>query len=331
MRLFLYFLVLLICPLEVLIGNELNKLNEKNREEESEKLEKLFSEYAKFYALPDDVDLLDITEVLLKSPFVKDSQKQTIQNFNRRIFVFIYPSDGLKIKGLISFVPDPQNHPSLVFLRGGNRIFGIQNPASDLMCLGQYTVISTTYRDGVSEGTDEFGGDDVNDVKNLMDFIPHLKNKLGVNFQNQKTFLLGGSRGGMQMFLALGRFPELQTRFTKIISLSGLLDMRDCIASRSDMEEMFISDFGLEKGVNEEEWINKRDPILTVNHISKQLPILIIQGTHDNRVSLQEGYNMVNKLQLTSHNVTYWEINNGEHCLSNLTNRTKLILDWLEE
>lgn len=291
----------------------------------------MYVEYAKFYELPSDVNLKDITEDLLKSPYVKDEQKQSIKNSNRRVLVFIYPSDGLKIKGLISFLPEPQKHPLLVFLRGGNRIFGVLNPGSDLTCFENYTVISTMYRGGVSEGVDEFGGDDVNDVKNLISFIPVLENKLKVSIQNQKTFLLARSRGGMQMFLALARYPELQTKFSKIVSLSGLLDMRQNIASRPDMEEMFVKDFGLEKGINDEEWINKRDPLLTTNKIIPQLPILIIQGTDDNRISLEEGRNMVSKLQMVGNNVSYWEIQGAKHCLSNIKNRAELILNWLEE
>ena len=143
--------------------------------------------------------------------------------------------------------------------------------------------------------------------------------------------MLGRSRGGMQMFLTLARFPKLQDCFSKIVSLSGILDIRQCIASRSDMEEMFIEDFGLEKGINEEEWINKRDPLLTVDHIQPQLPILIIQATDDNRVSLAEGYNMVSKLQMAGKSVTYWEIEGAKHCLNNIEGRVDLILNWLEE
>ena len=40
---------------------------------------------------------------------------------------------------------------------------------------------------------------------------------------------------------------------------------------------------------------------------------------------------MVSKLQSAGNNVTYWEIEGGKHCLSNIVDRTKLILNWLEE
>lgn len=333
MRLTFFFLVLLIFSFShaLLSGKGAAKSDEEKLKQETEKLEKIFAEYAKFYEMPPEVELKDITEEVLKSPYVKDVQKQAIQNFNRQIYVFTYPSDGLKIKGLISFVPEPQNHPLLVYLRGGNRTFGVVNPGSDFICFEHYTVISTMYRGGVSEGIDEFGGADVNDVKNLLSYIPELENKLGLSFQNPKTFLLGASRGGMQMFLALARFPELQTQFSKIVSLSGMLDMRQCIAFRQDMEEMFIEDFGLEKGVNEDEWINKRDPLLAAPQIIPQLPILIIQGTDDNRVSLEEGYHMVSSLQMAGNNAAYWEIEGAKHCLGNIEDRMAFIFKWFEE
>ena len=334
MNLVLFFLFLIISHFNstsLLLGKETHKLDNETRKKETEKIKDLSAEYAKFYEIPANTELKDITEDILQSPYVKDTQKKTIQQLNRRIFVFTYPSDGLKIKGVISFIPDSQEHPLLVFLRGGNKILGIVNPGSDLMCFDRYTVISTMYRDGVSEGKDEFGSNDVNDVKNLIDFIPELKNKLNLSFQDKKTYLLGRSRGGMQMFLALARFPEIQNRFSKVVSLSGLLDIRQNIASRPDMEEMFVKDFGLEKGINEEEWINKRDPLLTVDSIQSHLPILIIQGTNDNRVSLAEGYNMVSKLQMAGKNVTYLEVKGAKHCLIELEEKVDLIRQWLEE
>ncbi len=297
--------------------------------QESEEIQAQSVEYAQFYALTEGVHLKEITAELLSSAFIKEGQKQILRKLNRRVFVFTYPSDGLKIKGLISFVSEPQHNPTLLFLRGGNRTFGITNPASDLMSVGDYTVITTTYRGGVSEGHDEFGGRDVDDVKNLILFLPELAKQLDLPFKQEKMFLLGRSRGGMEMFLTLARFPELQARFAKIVSLSGLLDLRETIAKRPDMKQMFIDDFGLVVGSNEEQWISWRDPQLTASKIDPTLPILIIQGTDDNRVSLAEGYHMVSQLQSHGCHVSYLEIKGADHCLANQDNYVALILDWL--
>lgn len=330
MKLFLTFL--LIWHSIALSAQDASKMTQAELlQEETEKLKALYEQYAKFYDMPVGAEMLDITHDVLISSVVKEAQKKSIRENNRRIVLFTYPSDGFQVKGLISFVPNPEDQNTLVFLRGGNRIFGIQNPGSDIMCAGQYTVITTTYRGSVGEGEDEFGGNDVNDVKNLIDYIPQLEKKLSININQDKMFLLGGSRGGMQMFLALARFPELQKRFVKIVSLSGLLDIRSCIINRPDMLEMFITTFGLKRYIVDDDWLNRRDILLVVDQIDKQVPILIIQGTKDIRVSLQEGYNMLEKLQSAGHNVTYWEIDGGDHCLANIKDRVERIMHWLEE
>jgi len=97
------------------------------------------------------------------------------------------------------------------------------------------------------------------------------------------------------------------------------------------MKEMFIKDFGFVEGVNEEEWINRRDPLLTVDKIIPDLPILIIQGTEDNRVSLEAGYNMVSKLKAAEKNVSYMEFEGAKHCLNNFDDRAKIILKWFKD
>lgn len=331
----MYLLVLLILILpfhdSLLATAESRLFDEKILQQEEEKLNAVFLEYAKFYELPTGVDLWEITEDLLNSSIISEPCKQMAQHTERRFFVFTYPSDGLQIKCIVSFIPNPHEHRTLILLRGGTQFFGLLNPANDLICTGPYTALAPAYRGGVSEGKDEYGGNDVNDVKHLIDFIPELEKKLNASIQNENMYLVGTSRGGLQMFLTLARFPELQTRFNKIVSLSGLLDLRQCMRIRPDMREMFIQEFGLIEAINEEEWINSRDPILATPKIRPDLPILIIQGTEDNRTSLEEGYHMVETLHALGCQVTYWEIEGAEHCLKNIKGRADLIFDWLEE
>jgi hypothetical protein len=76
------------------------------------------------------------------------------------------------------------------FNEHGNRTFGLMHPATDFTCAHSYTVLATIYRGGVSEGTDEFGGAEVNDIHNLMEYFPALQEKIGVYFSPKKTFIL---------------------------------------------------------------------------------------------------------------------------------------------
>lgn len=307
-----------------------NKSREELREQEGLELQKKSLEIAKLYDLPVGVDLLDITDKILTNPQVNTNQRIKIEKQQRRIFLFSYPSDGVNVKGFVSLVPNADQSPLIVFLRGGNRKFGLLNPGGVFTTPEGYTILATAYRGGVSEGEDEFGGKDVSDVKNLIAFIPQLEAKINRIIGNGKIFMIGGSRGGMQMFLALSRYPELQEKVEKIVSLSGLTNMRACVSERADMKEMFINDFGL-TNENEDDWLNNRDPMVAVENIRKDLPILIIHGTNDIRVTRHESYSLVEKLQANGNNVTYMEINDGEHCLYNLSEPLQPVINWLKQ
>lgn len=325
----IFFIVSLIFGLSCMVLAE-GKSKAELLEEENKEFEKKGIEIANLYDLPEGVDLLDVTDKVLASSQTKDVNKKKLQDQQRRIFIFTYPSDGLKIKGFVSFVPTSSENPLIVFLRGGNRKFGVLNPGGAYSFPKNYTVLVTAYRGGISEGEDEFGGNDVNDVKNLIDYIPELEQKLNRVLGNEKRYMIGGSRGGLQMFLTLARFPELQDKFTKIISLSGLTNLRGCIAEREDMKKMFIDDFGLIENGNEDEWINSRDPIVAVEKLRKDLPVLIIHGTNDIRITRNESYSMVERLTALGNDVTYLEVENAEHCLTNLPDPTQHLLDWIE-
>ncbi len=282
-----------------------------------------------FYSLEEREEFREITESILSSEETKESIKQLIQSTGRRFFLFKYLSEEFQVKGYLSFLPNAEENPLLIFLRGGNRELGLMHPATDFTCAHNYTVIATTYRGGVSEGIDEFGGAEVNDIYNLIEYFPALQEKIGVHFAPKKTFILGGSRGGMEMFLALNRSLPLQYKITKAVSLSGLLDLQECMAYREDMRKMFIRDFGLVPEKNEEAWVAYRNPIANVSCLRKDLPILILQGTNDLRVSLSEGHHMVNALKSNGNPVTYLEIPDADHCLSNQANRMDIITNWL--
>lgn len=327
-KLFLLFVAMMFACFEI-------HAQEKSRDqliiEETEENLKRSEKYSdQFYKLEDGADFKEITQAILASDETKASMRLRILTSGRRFFLFKYPSDGIQVKGYISFVPNPFGNPLLIFLRGGNRMFALQHPAADVTSYNNYTVIATAYRGGVSEGTDQFGGDDVNDVENLVHFIPELERKLGLIFNPEKVFMLGVSRGAMQMFQALGRSPFLQNYVSKAVALSGLLDMRECMRDREDMKQMFVDDFGLIPKQNEEEWIERRDPIAAIPNIRKDLPFLIIEGTDDIRTSSNEKNHMLQKLKENGNSVDYLEITGGDHCLSNRSDRMEWIANWLE-
>lgn len=298
---------------------------------DNQKIQTASEKIEKFYELGENESWRDITEQVLSSSNTPPKNKEIIRSNQRRIIVFKYPSDGLWIKGFISFTPSPTFHPLLILYRGGNDNFGLINPGTSFAIYDHYTVISSTLRGGVSQGEDEFGGKDVDDIKNLMDYLPRLAQLLGIELHPHCVFMLGLSRGGLEMFLTLARFPELQNRVNKVVALSSILDLHRLIQDRpNDMKQMLENRYGLQEGAKGDKWIAKRDPLNTVPFLKKNLPILIIQGTADQRVSLAEGYHMTDALRKDHHDVNYWEVQKGDHTLMNTPYIMHDIARWLE-
>ncbi len=285
---------------------------------------------AELYALPENIDLKNITNEVLQHKTTSNISKELIRSQNRTIILFEYPSDGYQVKAIVSYTPDIESAPLLFSLRGGNRIFGLMNPGSTYHLIKNYTVIAPAYRGGVSQGKDEFGGNEVNDIKNLVNYLPELQKKIGKKINPPRRYIWGSSRGAMQMFLALQRHTYLQKYFDKCVSLTGLHDISTVIKYRPGMKTMFVRDFGL-TDEHDSVWINHRSPVTQCDKLEPDLPILIIQGTNDNRTHIEEGNNMVEKLNELGKKVTYWKIEGGTHCLANMRKECDdMITKWLE-
>ncbi|MDZ7626696.1 MAG: prolyl oligopeptidase family serine peptidase [Ignavibacteriaceae bacterium] len=118
-----------------------------------------------------------------------------------------YLSDGLKVKGYISYPQkSDKKYPCVIWNRGGIGNKGAIDAFTARGIFGQlsswgYVVFATQYRgnDG-GEGQDEFGGDDVDDVLNLIPLADEIENA-----DTTKWGIEGWSRGGMMTYLALTR------------------------------------------------------------------------------------------------------------------------------
>lgn len=299
-------------------------------EEENRNIEESSKRIESIYDLGED-NWRDVTDKVLSNPETPQKSKEDIQAFHRRIIIFKYPSDGIWVKGFFSYTPNPNHHPLLILFRWGNMNFALMNPGVELATYRNYSVLSSTLRGGVSEGKDEFGGADVNDMKNLIDFLPRLAEELGIQLHPPCIFMLGPSRGGLEMFLTLSRFPELQNKVNKVVALSAILDLHRLIKDRpEDMGNLLRQQFGLEKGAKGEAWIAKRDPLNSVPYLKPSLPILIVQGTADTRVNIAEGRRMVETLKQSGRSVEYWEIPKGDHVLMNTPYLMNDVVHWLE-
>jgi acetyl esterase/lipase len=110
----------------------------------------------------------------------------------------MYRSSGLRVVGFVLRPAGPGPHPVLIWLRGGHREYGKIEQVALLnlqwFADAGFVVVATQYRgaDG-GEGSDEFGGADVDDV---MALLPLARALPGADVG--RLYLLGNSRGGMQ-------------------------------------------------------------------------------------------------------------------------------------
>lgn len=224
-----------------------------------------------------------------------------------------YLSGGLKIKGYIAFPrDDSKKYPCIIWCRGG---FGNKGAIDKFTARGMfghiaslgYCVFTSQYRgnDG-GEGQDEFGGDDLSDVLNLIpiaDEIPQANNKLwGIE---------GWSRGGMMTYLALTRINI----FKAAIVVGGIADLICKSSENTFMSRLYenkISNFDRKEF---EEKCRARSIINFPEKISTAANLLLIHGTADETVSPQNSLELSSKLIGLKRNFRLVMLEGGDHFL----------------
>lgn len=224
-----------------------------------------------------------------------------------------YLSDGLKVKGYIAYPNDnSKTYSCIIWCRGGYGNAGAIDKFTARGMFGQlaswgYCVFASQYRgnDG-SEGHDDFGGDDVNDILNLIqlaDEIPQAnKNVWGIE---------GWSRGGMMTYLTLTR----TNIFKAAIVLGGIANLR-CNAEESKFMRR-LYEHSLRNFTNEEfkKRCEERSIINFPEKLSRQTPLLIIHGNADERVLPHDSIDLSYKLLELNFPFRLVMLEGGDHFL----------------
>lgn len=189
-----------------------------------------------------------------------------------------YLSDGFKVKGYLSTPLFGVKHPSVIYNRGGNGEFGSLNEFKAVFILAKvaswgYVVVGSQYRGNVgSEGVEEFGGKDVNDVLNLIPVLKELEKA-----DTSRMALYGWSRGGMMTYLTLTKSCEFKTAIVG----GGLSDLWKWMETRNDTIETVYAKNIPNYAINTKETLNARSAIQQVDKMCKTTPVLMLHGTND--------------------------------------------------
>jgi len=246
------------------------------------------------------------------------------------IYSITYLSDGLKIKGLLvkPKVID-EKLPCIIYNRGGNRDFGALKLAQGVTILGQiakegYVVIASQYRGNAgSEGKEEFGGKDVNDVTILTDVLKEIE---GAN--TAKIGMYGWSRGGMMTYISLTKTEKIKA----VVVGGAISDNFSSIKDRPEMETGVLSELIPNYADNKEAELIKRSAIKWADKFPKDVPILMLHGNSDWRVKPAQSLKLA--LEFEKYRIPYRLImfEGGDHGISEHKNEVDIqVLNWFNK
>jgi dipeptidyl aminopeptidase/acylaminoacyl peptidase len=224
-----------------------------------------------------------------------------------------YMSDGLHIRGYLAVPNGAGPFPCLIFNHGGNSNVGVAfEPDRAVESLGKiaswgYIVIASQYRGqvGSGEGHDDFGGAETDDVMNLFPIIDSLPSA-----DRTRIGMIGASRGAMTTYLSLLRTDRIRAA----VSISGVSDLFEGGKARPEMEanyKRFMPDYA----AGREAALARRSAVRWAEKLPANVPILLMHGTADWRVSPVQALDMTRALYAAKHPVRLMMFEGGSHGL----------------
>lgn len=244
---------------------------------------------------------------------------------------FNYFVDGNTVKG---YVIKPKvskgKLPVLIYNRGGNGNFGgvvFGSMMHNLFPIASegFVIIGSQYRGTFTKDSsahDEFGGSDVNDVTALLEYIPKIKGA-----DEQRIGMYGASRGSMQTHLALKQVKNVKA----IAAIAGASDLLKELKFRPAMERVYshrIPDYDTNK-VTE---LEKRSVLNWVDKLSPNIPILLLHGEDDKRVSVNNAIELADALSKNNipHKLVVYP-NDNHGLMKNKDKAIKELVNWFRE
>jgi dipeptidyl aminopeptidase/acylaminoacyl peptidase len=239
-----------------------------------------------------------------------------------------YLSDGLKINGFIVEPKEGHHLPVIIFNRGGNGDFAKITDATLVQWVAPiaregYIVIASQYRGGSgSEGKNELGGRDVNDIMNLFPIIRQIPNA-----DTSRIGMYGWSRGGIMSYLVLAKTCKIKTAV-----IGGAPTDLNLENQRRPGMEKVCADLIPGYAANRTMELQKRSAIYWPEKLCPSTSILLLHGKNDWRVHYTESENMARKLNTLHRKYELHLFDGDDHILNeHQKEKDSLILHWFGE
>ncbi len=237
-----------------------------------------------------------------------------------------YLSDGLKVNGFLIKPKKEGTYPCIIYNRGGNRGFGELDLRRVSLMLGPiankgYIVIASNYRgNGGSEGQEEFGGADVNDVVILPEVLEEVEGA-----DTDKIGMYGWSRGGMMTYLALMKTDRIKAAAT------GGAPADKTIIHRPSMETNVYAELIPDYWKNKEEELKKRSAIHRIDEFPKDVPILVMHGNADWRVLPEQSLQLAVEFQKNKIPYRLMMFEGGDHGITERRDEVfEEVMEWFD-
>jgi len=225
-----------------------------------------------------------------------------------------YLSDGLKVNGYLAYPKNTsKKYPCIIWNRGGYGENGAIDSFNARGLYGNianegYVVFASNYRGNMgSEGIDELGGKDVNDVLNLIPLADELDFA-----DNKKWGMEGWSRGGMMTYISL---VKSNIKFKAVMIVGGVSNLH-CSEKDSPyiklVSEKIFPGLPVEKFKDE---CDKRSVTSFIYKLPKKTNYLLLHGTADESVSPLDSINLATQFQKENLNYRLVMFEEGDHFL----------------
>ncbi|QBK26587.1 alpha/beta hydrolase family protein [Ureibacillus thermophilus] len=252
---------------------------------------------------------------------IESIRKYPSPNPQVELLEIIYWSNGLRVKGLLAKPIKEGHYEGLLYLRGGLQSVGMVRPARIAQfALNGFVVFAPYYRGNRGgEGRDEFGGDDRLDALYGIEIVKTFA-------KVDKVHLFGFSRGGMMaLWTAI-----LSKSIRSVVTWSGVSNLTELYYERVDLRRTLKRLIGGSPNKYPEIY-EERSPIYEVERI--QAPVLIIHGTEDQNVSIEQSKRLEKALKEAGKEVETWYMSGlAHHFPPNLNRETvQSICKWMKD
>jgi len=273
-----------------------------------------------FFAFAQDgVDFLEIRDINQKDtsglwsvyslPFPADYDGMLA---SVEVSEFFYRSDGLRVKGYMAQPRKPGKYPCIIYNRGGIGAFSSFNVPLAQRVLGEmaswgYVVITTQLRgnDG-SEGREDFGGEDLADVLNLIPLMGKVPKA-----DTSRIGMYGRSSGGMKTYLALARTDRIKAA----VVIGASADLKHIQEVRPALDSLYATVIpGYRQ--HRERLLEERSMVCWPEKLNKKTPILLMHGAADWRVPAEESFVAAQALYKSGHPFRFVFFENDDHAIS---------------